>query len=416
LFQPDWNWLGERVHGLLRTRRSAGPAALEQIRQWHPRFCDWSDEEIRQAPFALEDAQLVYAREHGFATWEELAARVNALAANPSAAAAEPFLNAFATLRTGDADRLEALLRAHPRLALERGTNGNTLLNLAVSLAGQPDSTSGDSAIQVLLAAGADVNQANNRGWTPLHQAAYSNQPAIAALLLDQGAAPDAEAHGAGGTPLVVALFWGHTAVANTLARASVTPNNLRTAAGLGLPEFVDACFQPDGALTPEAGAARGFYRPHSGFPDWEPSPDPQEVLDEALVWACKSNRVEVLERLIRAGARIDADPYRGTPLIWAAVGNHRETVAWLLDHGAEINRQATFGGLSHGQGITALHMAAQYGHLPTVRLLIERGADPCLQEDLYGSTPEGAANFFGETEVRDYLRSLPPKSLPPPR
>ena len=31
--------------------------------------------------------------------------------------------------------------------------------------------------------------------------------------------------------------------------------------------------------VAPEAGAARGFYRPHSGFPDWHPSADPQENL-----------------------------------------------------------------------------------------------------------------------------------------
>jgi hypothetical protein len=37
LFVTDIQWITERVHGLLRTRHSAGPAALEQIREWHPR-------------------------------------------------------------------------------------------------------------------------------------------------------------------------------------------------------------------------------------------------------------------------------------------------------------------------------------------------------------------------------------------
>ena len=263
------------------------------------------------------------------------------------------------------------------------------------------------SPIEALLAAGSDVNEGNDRGWTPLHAAAYANQPEIAALLIEKGAALDAEAHGAGGTPLIAALFWGHREVADLLGRHSVAPNNLRAAAGLGIPEWVDACFQPDGALTPEACAARGFYRPHSGFPDWQPSTDPQEVLDEALVWACKSNRLLALERLVSAGARVNADPYRGTPLIWAAACNRTETVAWLLDHGANINQKATFGGLTHGQGITALHLAAQSGHLPVLKLLIERGADRSIKDDLYQSTAEGAANYFGRNEVRDYLRSL---------
>ncbi len=407
LFETDLTWMLDRVHGLLRTRHSAGPAALEQIREWHPRFFDRSDEEIRQAPFTLDDARLVYAREHGFDTWDELATRVNVLASNAAAATTEPFLSAFAALRSGDVGCFEALLRTNPRLAGERGTNGNTLLNLAVSFATKPDWKGGVTPIEALLAAGSDVNQGNNRGWTPLHQAAYANRPEIAALLIEKGAALDVEAHGAGGTPLVVALFWGHREVADLLGHDFVAPNNLRVAAGLGLPKLVDACFRPDGTLTPEACAARGFYRPHSGFPDWKPSTDPQEVLDEALVWACKSNRLAVLDRLIKAGSRPNADPYRGTPLVWAAVCNRQETVAWLLDHGADINLKATFGGLTHGQGITALHMAAQYGHMTVVRLLVERGADRSIKDDLYRSTAAGGASHFGQNEVRDYLNAL---------
>jgi ankyrin repeat protein len=407
LFVADVDWLTDRVHGLMRTRDSAGPAALEQIREWHPRFADLSDEEIRQASFTEEDGRLVYAREHGFETWNELTTRVNLLTSNPAAATTEPFMAAFAALQAADTAGFEALLRANPRLASERGTNGNTLLNLAVSLAGKPDWKGRMSSIEALLATGSDVNEGNDRGWTPLHQAAYANKPEIAALLIEKGAALDADAHGAGGTPLIAALFWGHREVADLLGLHSVAPNNLRAAAGLGIQQLIDACFNPDGTLTPEACAARGFYRPHSGFPDWQPSTDPQEVLDEALVWACKSGRLGVLEQLVRRGARLNANPYRGTPLIWAAVCNRTETVAWLLDHGANINQKATFGGLTHGQGITALHMAAQCGHMPVVKLLVERGANRCLKDDLYQSTAEGGAAYFGQNEVRDYLASL---------
>ncbi len=407
LFVADVAWIADRVHGLLRTRKSAGPAALEQIREWHPRFADRTDEEIRQAPFTEEDARLVYAREHGFETWDDLVSRVNRLASSTDPAGAEPFMAAFAALQAGEAAGFEALLRMNPRLANERGTNGNTLLNLAVSFAGKPEWQGGVSMVEALLAAGSDVNDANDRGWTPLHAAAYANQPEIAEILLAKGAALEMEAHGAGGTPLIAALFWGNREVADLLGRHSVAPGNLRAAAGLGNPELVESCFTGERTLTPEAGAARGFYRPHSGFPDWQPSTDPQEVLDEALVWACKSNRLGVLDRLHRAGARLDADPYRGTPLIWAAACNRTEAAAWLLDRGADVNRKATFGGLTHGQGITALHIAAQNGHLPVVKLLVGRGADRSVQDDLYHATPEGSADYFGQIAVRDYLRSL---------
>jgi hypothetical protein len=83
------------------------------------------------------------------------------------------------------------------------------------------------------------------------------------------------------------------------------------------------------------------------------------------------------------------------------------ETVEWLIEHGATVNQKATFGGLSHGQGVTALHMASQYGHLAMVQLLIERGADPKIKDDLYHGDAKGAAQHFGQFAVRDYLRSL---------
>ena len=405
IFVADAGWLMDRVYGLLRTRASAGPAALEQIREWHPSFADSSDQQILDAPFSQEDAQLIYAREHGFDTWADLLNRVKAIGQNKDGRD-EPFRSAFQSLQSADLSSLQATLRVHPQIAKERGTNGNTLLNLAVSLAATKHHNE-CQLISALLDAGADVNEGNDRGWTPLHAAAYSNQSEVAGLLIRHGAALDAEAHGAGGTPLIAALFWGHRETADLIAGHGVTPKNLRAVAGIGSLELMEACFADERTLRPEAGAARGFYRPHSGFPDWKPSLDPQEILDEALVWACKSNRVAVLDRLLRAGARVHADPYRGTPLIWAAFCDRIEAGAWLLDHGADVNQKATFGGLTHGQGITALHLAAQNGHLSMVKFLLQRGADLSVKEDLYNSTPESAASFFGQTAVRDYLRLL---------
>lgn len=148
LFVADVAWIADRVQGLLRTRQSAGPAALEQIREWHPRFAVRTDDEIRLAPFTEEDARLVYAREHGFETWDDLTSRVNLLASRADIATTEPFMAAFSALQAGDVVSVEALLRANPGLANERGTNGNTLLNLAVSFAGRPDWKGGVSAIE----------------------------------------------------------------------------------------------------------------------------------------------------------------------------------------------------------------------------------------------------------------------------
>jgi ankyrin repeat protein len=420
VFVTDVAWIADRARGLLHAQSSGVPAALDQIREWHPRFADATNEDIQRAALNESDARLVYAREHGFEHWDDLAARVRALA---DGRGHEPFVAAYVALEASDGVTLRSLLRAHPELVRARGTNGNTLLNLATSLLGIARRRGGDvptdrtnapdpgeparACLATLLDAGADADESNDRGWTPLHQAAYSNLCDAAELLIGAGAAVDAEAHGSGGTPLVVALFWGHREVSDRLASHAVVPGNLRTAAGVGDAALIDGLMSSDNQLTAEASAARGFYRPHTGFPDWQPGTSTQEVLDEALVWACKSDRVEVLDRLMNAGARLDADPYRGTSLLWAAACNRVRAAAWLLDHGADVNQGGTFGGASHGQGVTALHLAAQAGHLPIARLLVERGADLDTRDDLHHATPAEWATFFTQKAVGDFLHSV---------
>lgn len=420
----DLDYYDDRAHGLMEVLSDGAPSTIAQVRSWHPAFAGASDETIRSAALTLDDAHLVYARQHGFASWERLAEHLRALERGD---ATEPFLDVLEAGRSRDWARAAELLRAHPDLVRARGTNGNTLLNLACSMVACPvpldaASTARTAAsdddrltpVRLLIAAGADPNQANERGWTPLHQAASRNDPGMVAQLLAAGARVDIEAHGAGGTPLAVALFWGNRAAAELLAQGPVVPPNLRMAAGLGRRELVDRCFDADGQLTAEARSARRFYRPHSGFPRWRPSDDPQEVLDEALVWAAKSDRTEVMPTLVERGARVDADPYRGTPLLWAASKGRLAAAVWLLDHGADVDQRATFGGPMHGEGVTALHLAAQQNHLEMATLLVERGANVMLEDALYRSTPAGWAAHEGAPEVAAYLRSMESDTIDP--
>lgn len=402
IFVRDVDYYDERAHGLLAVVSDGTPAVLEQVRTWHPAFTNATDDAIRAAALTLDDARLVYARQHGFASWTLFVRHLEQLGDDVDG---EPFLAVFDAATRGDWPGATSILRSHPEVVRARGTNGNTLLNLACSLApcASPGATSEAqsdhaalAAVQLLLAAGADVQQANDRGWTPLHQAAYRNDPEMAALLLDAGARHDASAHGDGGTPLAVALFWGHREVTAVLAERGVVPANLRVAAGLGRSTLVQACFDSAGTLTAPARVDRAFYRPHSGFPAWRPSDDAQEILDEALAWAAKSDCPNVMPLLVARGARVGADPYRGTPLIWAAANNHRQAAGWLLDHGADVNQRATFGGPSHGEGVTALHLAAQNDHAEMVAFLLARGGDPTIRDALYDSTPAGWAEHGG--------------------
>ncbi len=404
-FVGDLAFYDDRAAGLVSAREAGVPEALAQIREWHPEFAEASEERLRAAPFDLPAARLVYARQHGFESWPAFARYVHALAAGRKR---EPFLDAFEAMKSRRWDRLASILRDDPALVRARGTNGNTLLNLAASLAASTREPLPPQASQILdsmLASSGAVDVANDRGWTPLHQAAYSNQVALAVRFVEAGAAVGRTAHGEGGTPLAVALFWGHREVAEVLAAVEVVPQNLRVAAGLGRLDLVRACFDSGGTLTPTSRAGRGFYRPHSGFPLWHPSEDSQQILDEALVWASKSDQVAVMPELVARGADVDADPYRGTPLIWAAANGRLAAARWLLDHGADVNRVATFGGPAHGEGVTALHLAAQGDHAEMVEFLLEHGADPRLEDVLYHGTPSGWADHSGATRVRDRLR-----------
>jgi ankyrin repeat protein len=324
------------------------------------------------------------AARHGFSSWRQLRCHVEAM--RSGAEPPTPFVLAYRAVEANDRERLVELIDRFPELVVQRGTNGNDLLGMAGDLA----------IVSLLLERGADPNRGNDYGWTKLHQAGYSNDRDLARLMLAAGARTDLFARGDGGTPLVAALFWGHRDVAALLGRE---PVNLRVAAGLG-----DLALIRELAGTPEAGAHRGFYRPHGGFPAWRVSNEPQEVLDEALVWAAKSDGIGAIRLLVELGARVDADPYRGTPLTWAAVNGHPGAIRTLVELGADPNQRGTFGGPSHGEGVTAIHLATQAGRREAVIALLELGADPLILDRLHGGNALGWARSGGHEELADIL------------
>jgi Ankyrin repeats (3 copies) len=382
-YHDDLDYYAGRAYGLHASAEDGTPGAVDAFAR-------------HGLPVTEDAARTVVARMHGFAAWPALRRHVAAL----HDGGAEPFARAYRALEARDPSALAAELDRFPGLVSARGTNGNDLLGMATA-------TGDGRTVRLLLERGADPAHANAHGWTPLHQTAYANQPALAAMLLDAGAPAGVSARGDGGTPLVAALFWGHREVSELLAeRGGLQPGNLRVAAGLGRVDAVEELVGADGTLAPEAGAHRGFYRPHSGFPAWRPSEgDSQEALDEALAWAARSDRVEVLDVLVSRGARVDADVYRGTALAWAAATGRAAAVERLIALGADPSGRGTFGGPTHGEGVTALHLAAQNGHVATVRALLAGGADRTVREALFDGTPGDWAEHFGHTDAAELLR-----------
>ncbi len=408
--------LRKQAKELARERRAAGtPAKLADaqlelarrhgFRSW-PRLKEYVERLGAEQPFHTDldyyvgrahgiatargvttaEARRELARKHGFPTWARLRRHVEALRTGEEPAG--PFVLAYRAVEADDPDELARLLDGHPELVTARGTNGNDLLGMANSI----------EVVRLMLERGADPNRGNGYGWTKLHQAGYANWTELAETMLAAGGRTDLCARGDGGTPLIAALFWGHREVTPLLG---LEPRNLRVAAGLGLVDMIG-----DLAGTPQAGAHRAFYRPHGGFPAWEPSDDEQEVLDEALAWAARSGRVEAFRPLVDLGADVNAEPYRGTPLTWAAVKGRVDAVHALIDLGAEVDRLGTFGGPSHGGGVPAINIAAQAGQTEAVQALLDAGADPTIRDAIHGGAADGWADFGGHPELAALIRA----------
>ena len=116
----------------------------------------------------------------------------------------------------GDTVEMAAALDAgasRDSLDTRRSRNGRRALNYA-ALYNRVD------AIQFLLARGADIQAANNTGFTPLHHAAEAGSLDAARALLEAGADPN-QLNVQGETPAEVARREGQPAVAELIEAAA---------------------------------------------------------------------------------------------------------------------------------------------------------------------------------------------------
>ncbi len=105
--QPHLDVPKHEARELLRAWRVAQPEALERVGHSHPKYRGASPATIAQGPCRLSDAQLVLAREYGFATWAALKRRIEL---HPVAHELDH------AIRANNRDRVVSLLREHPAL------------------------------------------------------------------------------------------------------------------------------------------------------------------------------------------------------------------------------------------------------------------------------------------------------------
>ena len=99
------------------------------------------------------------------------------------------------------------------------------------------------------------------------------------------------------------------------------------------------------------------------------------------LHWAVRQDDLELVERLLDAGADVAAaNRYGITPVHLAAVNGSTAVLTQLLDAGANVNTAGI-------EGETVLMTVARGGHVDAARLLIERGATVDAREAWHGQT-----------------------------
>ena len=118
-----------------------------------------------------------------------------------------------------------------------------------------------------------------------------------------------------------------------------------------------------------------------------------------ALHWAVEQDDLEIVDLLLRAGARVSARTREGvTPLQLAAINGSAPMLDRLLKAGADPNAALT------PAGDTALMMAARTGKTDAIRVLAEAGANVNAKEGWGGTTPLMWAVSEGHGEAAKVL------------
>jgi ankyrin repeat protein len=121
---------------------------------------------------------------------------------------------------------------------------------------------------------------------------------------------------------------------------------------------------------------------------------------DKQLIDACKSGDLAAVQKLLDEGVDVDWKDIFGMTALMRVVSRqkgHVDVAKLLLDRGAQINMQHSFG------GGTALMWAILFDEVDCVRLLLERGADMSIQ-DKRGRTAKALAKNHRHDDIVQLL------------
>ena len=239
----------------------------------------------------------------------------------------------------------------------------------------------GETAIaRLLMAAKADVNAASEDGGTALMRAASANRVEVMKLLISGGANVNAKTSG-GMTPMMVAAFGGYADAVKALlsgkADVAARDNQQRTAlmagSASGDAATVDALIAAGADVTAvDAGGGTAItYAASQGHSAAVAALQKHGARPTALElsMAAQACQPDMVRAMLGAGLAANGVEGRMPPLVAAAGENCVDVVTLLLDRGASINA-------TDHDGWTALIKATEAGYVDLVELLVKRGAD----------------------------------------
>jgi len=242
------------------------------------------------------------------------------------------------------------------RALISRGVDVNQLhCSVTPLLAATRDSWHGrPEAVMTLLANGADPRATDAEGNTPLHHAARSSDPGVAALLRDAAAEIDA-INNDGHSPLAVACQAGNWRLAKFLLErgAKVEPAD-------GVPVLVQAAATDD-----DDPAGVQLLLKHKARLDAR-----DRLRRSALHEAALAGHVDIVETLLNAGANVEPRDAAGrTPWLDAASQGHAGVLERLLGHQPDVNA-------TDGEGNNAVLLASRAEHVSAalIRRLLDLG------------------------------------------
>ncbi len=277
--------------------------------------------------------------------------------------------NIFLAAVFGDRSAIDSWLAEDAQLANFQDTHGSRPLTAAAM---REDL----GMMRVLLDAGADPSLPDRdapRGLA-LWQAARCGNLEMAKMLLAHGADPEASAESGGKAidharkhPEIYELLVGHG------ARLRDSPQE-----------------QVHEAITDDDGeAVDRLLKEHPHL-----AQDPTMFWGEGiLVMVARDGKMEMLERLMKHGARVPDVSKWGASYYFSKL----EVARYLLEHGMNPNHQ-------NWLRTTLLHDMARYDLREKAEALLEHGADIDAVDDEYRSTPLALAARAGQTDMVTWL------------